>query len=267
MKYCTVAKSMGRSRPIERPSSSARASLALCGRFNQFRSPYSWITMRRALRKRRGFDFVPSYLQRVGRRTFRPRIRSRRSGTSKRNSTAVGTSRNFFPEVWAVPPVKPRLLLSKTSTSALNSRQSPRSWPSAMFTPFFGGNCPTEEPPRAGEDISTANALPAVGLWRCSPVFNSKVTNRPNYCAVEQQLREPPTSTVAPPRSCPTKQRSDHSAWSSSSPDFRGIAKRNCGGRFSSADVFHSSSAIEKNDCQSPTFKTYQARHVLPSTI
>ena len=39
-----------------------RASLALCGRFNQFRSPFSWITMRRALRKRRVFDFVPSYL-------------------------------------------------------------------------------------------------------------------------------------------------------------------------------------------------------------
>ena len=33
-----------------------------------------------------------------------------------------------------------------------------------------------------------------VGRWRCSPVFNSKVTNRPNCCAVEQQLREPPTS-------------------------------------------------------------------------
>ena len=47
---------------FERRLSSARASLALCGRFNQFRSPYSWITMRRALRKRRVFDFVPSYL-------------------------------------------------------------------------------------------------------------------------------------------------------------------------------------------------------------
>ena len=50
---------------FERRSSSARASLALCGRFNQFRSLYSWITMRRALRKRRVFDFVPSYLNRV----------------------------------------------------------------------------------------------------------------------------------------------------------------------------------------------------------
>ena len=50
---------------FERPSSSARASLALCGRFYQFRSPYSWITMRRALRKRRVLDFVPSYLNRV----------------------------------------------------------------------------------------------------------------------------------------------------------------------------------------------------------
>ena len=48
---------------FERRSSSARASLALSGRFNQFRSPYSWITMRRALRKRRVFDFVPSYLK------------------------------------------------------------------------------------------------------------------------------------------------------------------------------------------------------------
>ena len=46
---------------FERRSSSARASLALCGRFNQFRSPYSGITMRRALRIRRVFDFVPSY--------------------------------------------------------------------------------------------------------------------------------------------------------------------------------------------------------------
>ena len=48
---------------FQRPSSSARALLALCGRFNQFRSPYSWITMRRALRRRRVFDFVPSYLK------------------------------------------------------------------------------------------------------------------------------------------------------------------------------------------------------------
>ena len=64
MKYCTVAKSKGRSRPIwTSVVVCARASLALCGRFNQFRSPYSWITMRRALRKRRVFDFVPSYLK------------------------------------------------------------------------------------------------------------------------------------------------------------------------------------------------------------
>ena len=55
-----VGRGVGR---FERRSSSARASLALCGRFNQFRSPYSWITMRRALRKRRVFDFVPSYLK------------------------------------------------------------------------------------------------------------------------------------------------------------------------------------------------------------
>ena len=48
---------------FERRSSSASASLALCGRFNQIRSPYSWITMRRALRKQRVFDFVPSYLK------------------------------------------------------------------------------------------------------------------------------------------------------------------------------------------------------------
>ena len=63
-KYCTVAKSVGRGRPIwTSVVVGARASLALCGRFNQFRSPYSWITMRRALRKRRVFDFVPSYLK------------------------------------------------------------------------------------------------------------------------------------------------------------------------------------------------------------
>ena len=62
-KYCTAAKPVGRGRPICTPVVvCARASLALCGRFNQFRSPYSWITMRRALRKRRVFDFVPSYL-------------------------------------------------------------------------------------------------------------------------------------------------------------------------------------------------------------
>ena len=41
---------------FERRSSSARASLALALRG---RSPYSWITIRRALRKRRVFDFVP----------------------------------------------------------------------------------------------------------------------------------------------------------------------------------------------------------------
>ena len=63
-KYCTVAKSVGRGRPIwTSVVVRARASLALCGRFNQFRSPYSWITMRRALRKQRVFDFVPSYLK------------------------------------------------------------------------------------------------------------------------------------------------------------------------------------------------------------
>ena len=48
---------------------------------------------------------------------------------------------------------------------------------------------------------------------------------------------------------------SSSSSWER--PSWRiGIAKRNCGGRFSSADVLHSSSAIEKNDCSSPTFKT-----------
>ena len=40
-----------------------------------------------------------------------------------------------------------------------------------------------------------------VGRWRCSAVFNSKITNSPNCCAVEQQLGEPPTSTAALPRS------------------------------------------------------------------
>ena len=62
-KYWTVAKSVGRGRPIwTSVVVRARASLALCGRFNQFRSPYYWITMRRALCKRCVFDFVPSYL-------------------------------------------------------------------------------------------------------------------------------------------------------------------------------------------------------------
>ena len=69
-KYCTVAKSVDRGRPIwTSVVVRARASLALCGRFNQFRSPYSWITMRRALRKRRVFDFVPSYLKRSWEKT------------------------------------------------------------------------------------------------------------------------------------------------------------------------------------------------------
>ena len=63
-KYCTVAKSVGRGRPIwTSVVVRARASLVFCGRFNQFRSPYSWITMHRALRKRRVFDIVPSYLK------------------------------------------------------------------------------------------------------------------------------------------------------------------------------------------------------------
>ena len=62
---------------FERRSSSARAPLALCSRFNQFRSPYSWITMRRALRKRRVFDFVPvpSYLK-LGTKSKTRRLRS-----------------------------------------------------------------------------------------------------------------------------------------------------------------------------------------------
>ena len=48
---------------FERAPSSARGSLALCGRFDQFRSPYFASTMRRALRKRRVSDFEPSYLK------------------------------------------------------------------------------------------------------------------------------------------------------------------------------------------------------------
>ena len=35
-----------------------------------FRSPYSWITMRRALRKRRVFDFVPSFIIEKKKSTF-----------------------------------------------------------------------------------------------------------------------------------------------------------------------------------------------------
>ena len=96
------------------------------------------------------------------------------------------------------------------SWTAASHREADRPRCSLLFSAAI------KEPSRAGEDISTANELPAVGRWGCSPVFNSKVTNRPNCCAVEQQLREPPRSTVAPRRSFPTKQRSDHSAWSSS---------------------------------------------------
>ena len=63
MKYCTVTKSMVGIGQILSKWTAARASLALCGRVDQFQSPYSWIAMRRSLRKRRIFDFVPSYLK------------------------------------------------------------------------------------------------------------------------------------------------------------------------------------------------------------
>ena len=62
MKYCTVANSIGRSWPIW-------TSVVVCARnacalrpVDQFLSPYSGITMRRALRKRSLFAFVPTYL-------------------------------------------------------------------------------------------------------------------------------------------------------------------------------------------------------------
>ena len=64
MKYCTVARSMVGVGRFERPSSSARArrlrsaaSSINCGRH------VLAFTMRRALRKRRVFGFVPSYLK------------------------------------------------------------------------------------------------------------------------------------------------------------------------------------------------------------
>ena len=58
--HCTVAKSVGRGGSIW-TSVVVRARVACALRPVQ--SPYSWITMRRALRKRRVFDFVPSYLK------------------------------------------------------------------------------------------------------------------------------------------------------------------------------------------------------------
>ena len=64
MTYCTVAKTMGWDRPI---CVRLRVHVACALRPSQsikFRLPYSWITMRRSLRKRRVFDFVPSYLKR-----------------------------------------------------------------------------------------------------------------------------------------------------------------------------------------------------------
>ena len=76
---------------FERRSSSACASLALCGRFNQFRSPYSWITMRRALRKRRVFDFVPSYVK----------------FPFKRHSKSVRAQRRFS-QLWPIVPRVPK---------------------------------------------------------------------------------------------------------------------------------------------------------------
>ena len=89
-KYGTVAKSVGRGRPIWTSvvvRARARASLALCGRFNQCRSPYSWITMRRALRKRRVFDFVPSYLK-----LFQPYLMSRPNCVLTQAATAKAAS-------------------------------------------------------------------------------------------------------------------------------------------------------------------------------
>ena len=64
----------------------ARASLALCSRVDQFRSPYSGITKRRSLHKRRVFDFVPSY----------------REGESKveRNWFSVSANGNNVPASW-----------------------------------------------------------------------------------------------------------------------------------------------------------------------
>ena len=67
----------------------------------------------------------------------------------------------------------------------------------------------------AGENIITANTLPVVSRWRSSTVFSSYVAHRPNCCAVQHT----PSSIVAPTRSFPTKQRGDHSLFSSS-PDF-----------------------------------------------
>ena len=66
MKYCTVAKNNRSGQDNLCRSEQLRESLALCGRVGQFRSPYSWITMRRSLRKRCVFDFVPSYLKASG---------------------------------------------------------------------------------------------------------------------------------------------------------------------------------------------------------
>ena len=63
MKYCTVAKSVGRGWPIlnvrRRPR--ARRLRSAAGSINSGRHIPDF-TMRRALHKRRVFDFVPSYL-------------------------------------------------------------------------------------------------------------------------------------------------------------------------------------------------------------
>ena len=83
------------------------------------------------------------------------------------------------------------------------------------------------------------NALDNAGLPRCT---------HPDNNSASRLLREPPTSTVAPPRFFPTKQRSDHSAWSSSSPDFRGTQNEIVEVASPQRTSHTSSSAIEKND-------------------
>ena len=94
---------------------------------------------------------------------------------------------------------KPQASFLMRPTSVLNRHQSPESWPSRLFSFSF-----LLFPPRAGDDIIPANALPVVGRWRCSSVFNKS----------PQMVRcraEGPSSTIAPgPRSFPTKQRIDH---------------------------------------------------------
>ena len=89
-----------------------------------------------------------------------------------------------------------------------------------------------------------------VGRWRCSPVFNSKVTNRPNCCVLSHEAAERRLSLVLFLSRLSRNRKTK--LW-------RALL---LSGRLTPA-----LQRLRKTTCSSPTFKTYQSRHVLPSTI